>query len=391
MKLPFSFELGEQYTEALEETTEASPLYHHACMLTVIGAAIGRRLYVEYGRRLYPNLYTCLIGDAGSSRKSTSVRLALDLVEPLVEPLHSPAVNLNPPVSCVPTVMGLSTVEGLLLNLKNNGGKVLVVLEELASLMMKAKKQDYSAALLPKLAELYDNPRKVGSLTKKEPITVDRPFVAILAATTPAWLEAVMDSGDVLSGLASRFMFIVGKPSGDISFPETPHLGEIQEKLMKRLGRLGEAQEMKLDGDCVEMWDAWYKEWRGGQKEKDETARALAVRIPETVLKVAMIMQFLDAGTDLLEWESLQSAIQFVENVQESLKDVRPLLSGLDEKVLRKVEMAGAAGVGRGRIHEQIGGKVKSGELRQSIDNLVSLRRLGVNKEGRYVLAQRAA
>lgn len=389
MKLPFAFNFGEGYVTALEETTEASPLYHHAALLTVVGAAIGRRLYVEYGHRLYPNLYTCLIGDAGESRKSTSIGLALRLIAELAG--RAQPGYLNPPVDTVPTMRGLSTVEGLLQHLQGSQGKALVVLEELASLMMKAKKQDFSAALLPKLAELYDNPDKVGVYTRKAPLVVDRPFVAILAATTPAWLEAVMDSGDVLSGLASRFMFIVGKPSGDISFPETPHLGEIQEKLMKRLGRLGEAQEMKLDGDCVEMWDAWYKEWRGGQKEKDETARALAVRIPETVLKVAMIMQFLDAGTDLLEWESLQSAIQFVENVQESLKDVRPLLSGLDEKVLRKVEMAGAAGVGRGRIHEQIGGKVKSGELRQSIDNLVSLRRLGVNKEGRYVLAQRAA
>ena len=60
----------------LDYTAETEPpyIYHRWCAITAIGALLGRSCFLPFGHaRVFPNLYTMLIGDPGC-RKSTAIK-----------------------------------------------------------------------------------------------------------------------------------------------------------------------------------------------------------------------------------------------------------------------------------------------------------------------------
>lgn len=60
--------------------TESPYIYHRWCCIVTIGALLSRNFYLPFGRqRVFPNLYTMLIGDAGA-RKSTAIKTAKGLL-----------------------------------------------------------------------------------------------------------------------------------------------------------------------------------------------------------------------------------------------------------------------------------------------------------------------
>ena len=67
--------LLEKYFE-FTEISEACTLYHRWCMLTCVGAMLGRRYYLPFGHKhIFGNLYTFLLGEAGA-RKSSAITLS---------------------------------------------------------------------------------------------------------------------------------------------------------------------------------------------------------------------------------------------------------------------------------------------------------------------------
>lgn len=60
--------------------TEPPYIFHRWCAISSIGALLGRNYYLPFGsQRIFPNLYTMLLGDAGA-RKSTAIKLAKRLL-----------------------------------------------------------------------------------------------------------------------------------------------------------------------------------------------------------------------------------------------------------------------------------------------------------------------
>lgn len=60
--------------------TESPYIYHRWCAIVSIGALLARNVHLPFGNaRIFPNLYTMLIGDAGA-RKSTAIKLSKKLL-----------------------------------------------------------------------------------------------------------------------------------------------------------------------------------------------------------------------------------------------------------------------------------------------------------------------
>ena len=69
------------YLEYARPLTEARDQFHLASALSVLSAAYERRIFIEEGSRIHPNLYTAILGHSSASKKSTSIKLGLDLME----------------------------------------------------------------------------------------------------------------------------------------------------------------------------------------------------------------------------------------------------------------------------------------------------------------------
>jgi len=348
----------------MEKATDAHPLYHVACLFTTVGALVGRRAWVEYGRKLYPNLYTCLVGPAGRGKKSTSINLALEMFPEM------------------PIIRGLSTAEGLLKFLKYKEGHATIVLDEFSGTLMKAK-QDSSTSLIPLLTQMYDSPASVESLTKKDPIVVKEPYVSILAATTPDWLEKAMDPMDARGGFASRFLFVWGEPGWSLSSPGMPRYGDLPGRILRKLAVLpDEGRRFLLDGEAQEVWDKIFEGLMQKATGVDPLTDSLLVRTPQKVRKVALLIHLLQDGVGSITWETLAAANRFVEMVEERIFDTRAVFSPVSEKVMARFEKAGAQGIYLSRLQRDLSGIIDVSRLGQYVSGLLRFGRIEKMQDG---------
>jgi len=56
--------------------TEPCRMYHEWCAISVIAGALERRSWLQWDRKLYPNLYVVLTSPPGAGRKGTAMRIA---------------------------------------------------------------------------------------------------------------------------------------------------------------------------------------------------------------------------------------------------------------------------------------------------------------------------
>jgi hypothetical protein len=169
----------DDYRQALNGVTEAADEHHFAALATSIGAVLGRRVYVDYAYRLYPNLFTLIVGPAGSSKKTTALRLARQVVTRADDGLS--------------TQNSVGSGEGLLEALAEADSalgptpmhrRLLLTQSEMGQLLAKAR-QDGSGTLVPMLLDAFDCPSMLNPKTRSKPITAYKPTLSIMAATTP--------------------------------------------------------------------------------------------------------------------------------------------------------------------------------------------------------------
>ena len=204
------------YLDLVSGTTEAADAFHYATFLQVLGCTLGRRLYIYHAGKLFPNFFTCLVGRSGLTRKSTCISQGRGLLDSLHE--NRDNTETNPPFR---VVKGIRSYEGLLEELSGERKVRLIVVDELLSLLSKAR-QDSTGNIIPQLTELYDCQPYVNPPIKGKPIVCREPFVSIMAATTESWLQKALNERDVYGGFANRWMFLSGTPKPPMANPPKP-------------------------------------------------------------------------------------------------------------------------------------------------------------------------
>ena len=285
------------YRKMLATTTEASDAYHLFTFLACVGSVIGRQAYITYGNPIYCNLYVCLVGKTGQDRKSTALRHAERTLRCVDE--------------CWRVLRGLSSAEGLLAQIadpwqkENRKGEVvdqggtgdkrlMVWLGELSSLLRKAK-QERVSNIVPIMTEAFDCPPDLHLPTKADPITVTEPYISLVAASTPSWLEDLQDR-DVLGGFANRFAFVLGEAKAPIPFPDAPDV-QLRDQIVSHIKEvmewLAEPVEITLTESARDLWREYYTRWHS-LTWSDEIMSAMVQRVPDMVLKISLLFAVLE-------------------------------------------------------------------------------------------------
>jgi hypothetical protein len=202
------------YRDLVANTTEAPDSYHFGVCALVLGATLGRRVWVHYANRIYPNFDLCLLGSSGIYRKTTAWRRGQGLLNKLHVPPSDPEDEM--PFQTIP---GIGSAEGLLDAL--NGERKVVVLaeDEFRSLLTKAR-QEALSNLIPKLTELFGCPDIATLQTRNKKVIASEPFLSIVTGTTQAWLEKSLVESAIHGGFANRFLYILGEPKPPMPYPE---------------------------------------------------------------------------------------------------------------------------------------------------------------------------
>ena len=336
---------AEEYAEGLSHVSSYPEAYLYATWLGLSGFIIGRRAWITHARPLYPNFYTVLVGPSAQGRKSTAIGLGVATAASFIDD--------TPPIRTV------TTQQGLLQAMIQNGGPALVVLDELSSMTGQTKK-DYASDLPQRIVELYDNPDTAGTYTLSNPLTVREPFLNILAASTQEWLTGTLTVTDMMAGLGNRLTFVVGDERQSKPWPGTPRPTLDWSLLYMTEG------EVLVTENARNVFTEWYVNFDEAQRKKAPLLRTLGQRMPEKIIKTALVHACW-ANLDYVDEVMMAQALDWGDYLSESLWHLTPQFEQA-EKLVFRVVVNGADTIQK--VVRAVGTKLDAYRVKRAIDTL---------------------
>lgn len=236
--------------------------------LPFIAVNIGNRAYmVNNSTRVYPNIWSCLIGPSSVSRKTTALRYAEYTLRPHEAALDIAPLDYYEAKTLILTGVTLSKLMSLLALSSTR----LFVHNELSAWLAEMNKhfnQGYKQAI----TEIYDGVDKtVSNQTRTERIR--KPAFSVATATTEAWLyKNIRDSGDQLGGFLQRFIFYVVRNVDlaeiDLNTRSGAELEDIfadYDRVFARLRAIDEPLRLELSPEAAQLrsdaYEDRYKRW----------------------------------------------------------------------------------------------------------------------------------
>lgn len=189
----------ERYQEWAVSRTDAPREFHIGGALMALSTTLSDRIVVQtqFGP-VKPNLWIMLLADSTISRKTTSMRLSIEISE-------------GAGVDALLATDG--SMEGIITELGSREGIPSVfVRDEFTSFLDGAKKKDYMSGFLSDLCGLYDGTR-VKRRLRKEVIETKKPVFLLFAGGVETKLMELLGHEDITSGFIPRFLPIFGRTS----------------------------------------------------------------------------------------------------------------------------------------------------------------------------------
>ena len=233
----------EAYCE-LGERTEAPQKFHHFTAVSAIAGALRRRVWIdERTFKIYPNHYIWFIAPPGVVQKSTTMSIGIDMLKEL------PFIKFGADIT---TWQGFITdLAGSREDFECAPGEFVpqcamtISISELGNFI---KKDDHD--MINILTDLWDSrDGTFNKMTKTQGCDeIVNPFVNMIGATTPGWMQMNFRNHFGGWGLSSRILFVYGeekarlvpRPSKAISKEwKDNHVRKLQEDLESISGLVG--------------------------------------------------------------------------------------------------------------------------------------------------------
>lgn len=354
-----------QYMSPLE-----TPLaYDLWCGLWLISNAIGRRIVVNRPKApVFLNLYMVLCADAGTTRKSTAIRMC--------EAVYRAAGFDQTAL----TITGGSTPEKLreqlaLRSAESGEAMASIIVSELVTFLGK---EQYAVAMPGLLTDLYDCPAlrdysRVSSATS----IVRNAFVTFAAASTPSWLIRAINPDVIEGGFTSRCLFIIEERRKRlVAWPDDDSpIGP--DDLARDLLHLREQCErwaskgIGLTAGAKVRFVRWYEQ-RGDSDANDPFLASFEAREDHHILRLAALLCAND-NSWLIDVHHINHAIKLVTHHKNSAaalfgadKEAARMTGGLDK--LRKVLLeAGELGITQTELLFKTRNGLKTRELEYAL------------------------
>jgi hypothetical protein len=226
-----------QYKNWAENATDAIPAFHELAAFILLSTALAGhiRLATNYGE-VVPNLWGLILGDSTLTRKTTAMRMAMDLLTE-IDPEYILATD--------------GSAEGLLTGLSKRPGRTSVYFRDEVSGMFDAMhKKDYLAGMPEILTQLYDVPEVFKRQLRKETVYVTKPVFIFFGGGIKDRVYQLLNEDYILSGFLPRFLVVSGE--ADITKirrtgPSTHESSAAKERIRNKLVDLLEAYRQTVE------------------------------------------------------------------------------------------------------------------------------------------------
>ncbi|MFX0201589.1 MAG: DUF3987 domain-containing protein [Candidatus Hodarchaeota archaeon] len=208
------------FSAAYSRVSEAPRAFYFFSALTCLGVMISDKITVP--SRIYPQprLYTVLLGESATDKKSTAIRETVGVFKEAFGDDFQ-------------VCHGVGSAEGLMEQFKE-GNRLLLCWDELKAFVSKAKIE--GSVLLQAINSLYESNR-YQSRTKKHSINLDNVHLSMLGASTLETYSNIFNTAFLDIGLPNRLSII--KASGQRKWPIPPIVDNSEKvRIIERLKQL---------------------------------------------------------------------------------------------------------------------------------------------------------
>jgi len=288
-----------QYTE----NSEPPLAYHTWCGLSMIAAALQRKVYLKWGfEKIHPNLFVILVGPSGRARKGVALGIAKAIL------VKVPSLAVAPESSTREAI--ISAMKRAVSNYQDpSDGTIkfhcsLTAFSEELSVFLGQN----DIKFLANLTDWYDskdtwNYETVG----RGRDSLQGLCFNLLGATAPDWLQSMLPQEAVGGGFTSRIIFVVEDKKGK-SIPKhqlTNDELEMEEALTRDLERISQlAGAFTFTQDGEDAYVDWYTEQdkllAAGRAAVDDPRFAGYCERRATHIRKIMMLMSASRGDDLM-------------------------------------------------------------------------------------------
>ena len=399
----------EQYTEWASKKSPLTPRhFHQNIALTLAAGSIAARCYVQlpYGR-IFPNIYTLIVGRTSIFAKTTALNLARQICqqvmpEKVFSHTSTPEALFTDLSGQMPTNFSeLSEDDRKALKLSGKwGGRRLFILDE-AGMFFNSLQKDYQQGTPDMFMKLYDagnEPLKHNARGAGMQI-ISNYALSVLFATTPYAIRILLSKSDFwMSGFWNRWNFVGAHDMTEwMEGSDAPLPPEIPNTLKSiSSGWLDQyfdkPYSVPIDIKVVKEHTEAQKNLRAQSHENEnEKFDGLMSHLSTKHLKTALIYAILEAkGTkphlQMKHWEMARPLVSGWYN------DAQTVLDSLkyserhtdEEKIVKYIKASNPLGISSRRIQQSTGKSAQ--ELKSILLPLEDLGFIARKKEGRTEL-----
>ena len=300
--------------------TEPARLFDLWTAYSVIAAALRRKVYLQLGRLTYfPNIYCVFVAEPGVARKTQAVKYGVELLSTIPEIKMSSDSATKEAMTDDIFDSGLDALMPDNSNMRHSS--LNIISKEFESFLGQKKE---NTRMLMALTDLYDCPDEWSSRTRHSGSTkIIRPWLNLIAATTPDSLASSLPASAVGGGLTSRILFIwADKKKRPVAIPSmTPKELILKDHLIKDLYVISRISgEYVMTADCINHWQIWYDQFdedeSGNRICADKSFNGWYSRKPTFIIKIAILRSAAEADTRVVQWRHIEEALQAVRDVE---------------------------------------------------------------------------
>jgi len=178
--------------------TDAPMDFLHAAGLACLSTVSLSRRWIDRGTGIHPNLFLMLLAGSSADRKSTAVKLAVDLLEKVEKGRVGPTDFSG---------------EGLISSLAARGDakpktRIILPISEFGNYLATASRQ-HGSTLSPTLCQIYDGDSFSRSRSGKPVQRIVKPRVSMLGGVAFGMLAKYGDPTDWVTGFYARILWIM--------------------------------------------------------------------------------------------------------------------------------------------------------------------------------------
>lgn len=333
IKIPDDTFIGKYMQFMSQQETPA--IYDFMCACWCLSIACGREIYVNRPKApVRLNCYIILSSDSGVTRKSTSVRIATNIVRDLLQSSDSKLILIESRITT-----GQLQIELFNATKKYGYAHVAISASELAAVLSRSGGLSGLPALLTDLYDCPDVRVGGGTVMMGGGYNLKNVYASFIAGSTPSWLMRAVTPAIIEGGFTSRCYFIDGSSrKQSVAWPtagadedaERSILAKNLESISRKSERMG---SIELGTNAIEHFSRWYN---ARQLHKDSYRESFEAREDAHVLRFAAYLSIND-NRWYINVDDIQTAITIVQRIKQ---DGMRLFSGtnVEKKDVRLIE-----------------------------------------------------